>query len=515
MPKTVEPGIQDLFRELGERTRLLSTRPNIHGYKPHPKQKIFHSAPQKDRLYIGGNRAGKTVGGIAEDIWHATGRHPYRATPEPPTRGRIVATDFINGIEKIIIPELGRWLPPSELINGSWEDSYARLTRILTLANGSTIDLMSYEQDLQKFSGTSRHWTHFDEEPPADIFTECKMRLLDVNGAWWMTLTPVEGMEWMYDEIYLNGKTNPEANIAVIEVDITENPYIGRNEIESFMVGLSEDDKNARIHGKFIRRGGLVFPNFDPAVNVIDPVHPSSFVRNRWFSSWDFGLNNPTAVNWHCVFPDGSVVTFDEHYEESQTHEYHARVFKARCDSMGRKPDVNVGDPSMAQRDKQTGLSLQLAYMQLGVPIVPPQTHDVRAGLSKMRAYLDPIGIQPARWRITRNCPNLIAEMRKYRWETWSSKVVSTQNNKQEKPHKKDDHAIDGSRYFFSFMPDLARRPEGNTPREDQMVLDHRTYTIDDRTGMSGTWDQMIGLNRTDWKSADQTEYDEYLGGLW
>src|SRR3954447_21270147 len=90
----------DAFRLLGEKLKVGITRPNLNRYKPHDKQVKFHESSARKKLYIGGNRSGKTTGGIAEDIYWARGIHPYRSIPEPPIRGRYVTVDFINGVEK-------------------------------------------------------------------------------------------------------------------------------------------------------------------------------------------------------------------------------------------------------------------------------------------------------------------------------------------------------------------------------------------------------------------------------
>jgi phage terminase large subunit-like protein len=205
MAKKPAASVEEIVGLVREGLQRTVSRPSIHGYKPHDKQIAFHSSGDKGRLYIGGNRSGKTVGGIVEDIYRMRGIHPYQEIPPAPTRGRIVTVSYTEGIEKIVIPELCRWIPPSDLINGSWEDSYSRSLRTLTLSNGSTAELMSYDQKLEKFAGTSRHWIHFDEEPPKDIFTECRMRLVDTAGCWYMTMTPVNGMTWVYDDVYIPG----------------------------------------------------------------------------------------------------------------------------------------------------------------------------------------------------------------------------------------------------------------------------------------------------------------------
>src|SRR6266540_6414928 len=103
---------------------IKNPKPNNFQYKPHPKQVVFHRSIANGRQYVGGNRSGKTTSGINEDIWWLTGRHPYIKLPEPPILGRVLTVDFKNGWNKIIMPQLKQWIPPSDLINGSWEDSW-------------------------------------------------------------------------------------------------------------------------------------------------------------------------------------------------------------------------------------------------------------------------------------------------------------------------------------------------------------------------------------------------------
>jgi phage terminase large subunit-like protein len=102
----------------------------------------------------------------------------------------------------LFFPQLKQWLPAFGF--GEW--IMGRLLglnhKILTLENGSQVEIRSYEQELEKFAGVPRHFIHFDEEPPYDIFKECKARLADYNGRWWMTMTPVDGMTWTYEEIF-------------------------------------------------------------------------------------------------------------------------------------------------------------------------------------------------------------------------------------------------------------------------------------------------------------------------
>lgn len=94
----------ELLFQASEQMRLSALRPNLNRYKPHAKQIEFASDQHKHRLYVGGNRSGKTVAGVIEDIRYLKGEHPYRKVPEAPVRGRVVGVDFASGIDKILLP---------------------------------------------------------------------------------------------------------------------------------------------------------------------------------------------------------------------------------------------------------------------------------------------------------------------------------------------------------------------------------------------------------------------------
>lgn len=508
MAKKPQIDAADFLTKLSSQVKLQAVRPNVHGYRPHEKQELFHSNPARGRLYIGGNRSGKTTGGTVEDIWWLTGKHPYMQTPEPPVRGRVVGVDFLNGIEKILRPEMARWLPMSELKGGTWSTAYSKETRTLTLENGSTVEYMSYDQDLDKFAGTSRHFVHFDEEPPQDIFTENRARLIDTGGSWWMTMTPVEGMTWIYDDIYMPGKNDPSSNISVIEIDMTENPYLSEAEISGFMSGLSEDERMARIKGRFVSIGGLVHKDFDPERHVVDAMIPP--LDWEWYVSLDHGYNNPTAILWHAVSPDGQVVTFGEHYERERTVDYHASVIHQRNAIYGRPPDYYVSDPAISQRNGVTGTSIQQEYMEYGIAFAPGN-NEVLSGVNRVNSYLKPAANGRPRWLITRNCRALIWEMQRLRWKTYATKKMQHQNNRMDQIHKKDDHACDSARYFFTMLPDLTPNNFGTVGPDGMVIMEARKGA----EPVAGRYDELLlkGLEQAKAKKPDpNTMWDFQYG---
>jgi phage terminase large subunit-like protein len=456
-PAKAVAGIDDAIRMLAQGLKTQATRTNIYGYKPHPKQELFHSAPAHMRGYIGGNRAGKTTAGVIEDLWWLTGTHPYRETPELPVRGRVVGVDFYHGVDQILIPEFKRWVIPSTLKGGSWERAYTKESRVLEFKNGSTVEFMSYEQDGPKFAGTSRHFIHYDEEPPKDIFIECEARLIDTNGSSWMSLTPLEGMTWVYDDIFL--KSSEDGDVYVIEVDMFDNPHIKVEAANRFFDKLDTDEKSARQKGSFVKMGGLIFPDFHSNNSKYVIPHRTPPKTWQFYMSVDHGYNNPTCWLWHAVSPSNAVVTFHEHYAREMTIKEHAKVVKEICESYKMDLDdfyLIVGDPAMSQRNAVEGVNILEEYAKYGIYIMPGN-NNVMTGINMMHTYLrDKEKTATPYWHITENCTMLIKEMSRLRWKSWSGKKAQFANNRQDLIHKKDDHAPDSARYFVICLPDLA-----------------------------------------------------------
>ena len=145
-----------LVQEVEESMLTQARQPNVYAYKPHDKQLEFHKLQQHERLFVAGNRSGKSVASVVEGIWYLTKTHPFRNTPTGQVRGRVVCVDFLNGVDKIILPLYKQWMPKEYLIDGSWDKSYSAQQHTLTLKDGSFVEFMSQDQDLDKFAGTKK-----------------------------------------------------------------------------------------------------------------------------------------------------------------------------------------------------------------------------------------------------------------------------------------------------------------------------------------------------------------------
>jgi phage terminase large subunit-like protein len=449
------------LRRLGEGLQEAAHEPNLYDYVPSEKQLQFHEDQNPDRLYIGGNRSGKSLGSTIEAIWWLTHTHPYRKTPEGPVRGRVVAVDFLNGVDKIILPLYKQWLPKSYLINGSWAESYSRERHVLTLNNGSFVEFMSQDQDLDKFAGSSRHFIHFDEECPQTVFRECLARLVDTNGVWWMSQTPVQGMEWIYDEIYEPAKKG-ERNIGIVEAEIHDNPSLSPEAIQRFLDMLPPEEREIRSKGQYVHLGGAVFPDFTPPTHCLKKGEFVPTPQHRIIRTMDSGYTNPTVWLWIAVDENNNVTVFREHYAAKKTVAEHASIVNQITKDMERDYGVKVwlttGDPAIKQTKEHTGTSILQEYQRHGIYIaVDAIPRDRRIGLERIREYM--------KWNkkskrpylmITDDCPHLIAELPKLRWKKWASPKLAEQNNKLEDIRDKDNHCYDALKYAMTFLSELA-----------------------------------------------------------
>lgn len=477
-----QPSPQELFQHALKELDQSIYQPNIlrYGERDYPEQMRFHRSTAPGRFISGGNRGGKTDAEVVEAIWWATDTHPFQLRPERWGRGplslRFVVVDIAKGVEQIIIPKMKRWIPKSYLVDASWDKSWDKNNLILTFANGSTIDFVTWGMDMMKLGGVPRHMIFFDEEPPQHIFNESMARLLDYKGMWVIAATPTKGMGWTYDLLWEPAEAaiaaGEPSKIDIFTLSAEQNPYIQAeaDDMDFYFMGMDKEEREIREKGSFVARSGLVFPTFSQRQELYVVELGFYDIPKDWeiYASVDHGINNPTAWLWHAVSPNNDIITFAEHYKSDMIVSEHAQVVKKR--EADWKLDTEnlerMGDPAMKQRNGVTGTSIIQEYALNGLYInVDGIPHSVEVGIEKMQAYFrlrtdsywsKLYGGERPKWVVSTNCPNFVREMRKLRWATYASDKQAYEQNKQETVHKKDDHAFDSARYFATTRPDLS-----------------------------------------------------------
>jgi phage terminase large subunit-like protein len=456
--KRLPPGEQDQALALLEAYEQALRDNPLLGYEPHSKQATFHESRLPLKAFLGGNRSGKTTAGILDDLIQCVDRDclPERLAAykhyEPPFYCRIVAPDFTSTMEGVIFQKLREWAPRTQLKGGRFDKAYDKALRKLTFTNGSTIDFLTFEQDLDKFGGAAKHRLHYDEEPPSNIRREGLMRLIDYGGDELFTMTPLHGMSWMYDEIWEPWTKRQLQDGMVVLVDMDDNPHLDETTKKRVLRGLSKEERDARKSGRFVHFAGMIYDEFSRNFHVIPQINnvpPGS----RVYVGIDPGMRHMAAVVWTYLTTEDTLVQFDELALQGHTVKQVADAIKLINQKWGAhtptgaviplQPDWYVIDPSARNIVHQTGRSDQMEFTDHGIVTILGQ-NSVTAGINRVKERL-----QANRLLVTANCQTTIDQFRKYRWATPNR----TEDDPKEKPVKTDDHLLDALRYVVASRP--------------------------------------------------------------
>ena len=417
------------------------------GRKVHKKQIAFHKCKKRNRWVFGGNRSGKTECGAVEVVYLACGNHPYKKNKL--TSGWVVSLS--RQVQRDVAQrKILEYLPASciekiVMVSGgqdSAENGIIDFILVRSQVGGiSKIGFKSCDQGREKFQGTSLDYVWFDEEPPYDIYLECKMRVLDKCGEIFGTMTPLKGLTWVYNTIYLNDKNDNEIWYETMEW--ADNPFLSKKEIESMTKSLPAEEIESRRYGKFMQNGGMVYSEFDENVHVIEPFEvPMEWQDNI---SIDPGLHNPLSAHFYAVDYDGNVYVVAEHYQAQKTVEYHAEKIKEIARSLNWKTDSKgflraIIDSAARQKTLASEKNVVELFYENGILVNPQVDKDMFAGISTVKSYLKTAD-GSTRLFIFKNCVNLIREIKNYWW------------GDGDLPIKKDDHALDELRYYLMTKP--------------------------------------------------------------
>ena len=265
--------IKQIERE--QQRRKASPLARYNKGKVHEKQMAFHRCTKRNRWVFGGNRSGKTECGAVETVWLARGIHPYRQNKPNVSCWVVSLSQQVQrevAQQKIMYYLDKNWIEDVVMIAGSKASPEYGVIDYIIIKNvfggRSKIGFKSCEAGRDKFQGTSLDFVWFDEEPPRDIYDECKMRILDRRGHIFGTMTPLKGLTWVYDEIYLNAHNDKEVWCEFMEW--SDNPYLSADEVQAMSDSMSADMLDSRRYGRFTSASGLVYHEFGD-VNVIEP----------------------------------------------------------------------------------------------------------------------------------------------------------------------------------------------------------------------------------------------------
>jgi len=486
-------------------------------YKPvSPQARQFHLSTAMQRVLTGGNGSGKSESNIVDMLIEMTGEVPMSLMDSyptqklrPPIAARLIIKSFTTTWENSIKPKLqwnkwtgmqdGKkghwgWIPKRFLKNGKWEDSWSEKYRTLTLTNGSTMTVMSHEQDPAEQASASVHRIAIDEGPKHALYRENLFRIRE-GGYVSIAMTPPDeeaaswDASWVFD-IYEKGLEGPQKDpdIDSFTLFTENNPYISQETVQKIAKGLSPTQREVRLHGHFMHLGGRIyqtytdrdqfwcftcnsicvlehglcmgcnnnnFAKFNHLINPIDHYYglPSIFLM-------DPHPRKPVMMSWVGIDPYDDWWQLAELAVDNEPEVVAKKVkeveqglnlnvcYRIIDPNMGRSPAHNAGRRHVTVADE---------FAAVGLRCNDSVSDDFNVGRTRLQQRLkpDPRTRQP-RLHIFNTCKTTNYQFNRFTWDEYSRYSADTKDPKQKPRDKDNDYPI-----LLGYMSNLASTYSG------------------------------------------------------
>lgn len=401
----------------------------LRAYRPYPKQLQFHNAPSSKRkkALLGSNQTGKSKAAAAEVAIHLTGLYPdwwEGRRFESASSWWIASMSFElvrDNLQRLLLGEGGPdmfgtgLIPRHCILDYTMSRSISECVDTVlvqhTSGGVSQLKTKAYEQGRLKWQSWTGDGIWYDEEPPADIWSEGITRLAAKQGLALVTFTPLLGATDVLGLFYPEPKQD---DMLLIHMTLDEAEHYDEKERRALVASWPEHEREAREHGRPMMGEGLIFP-----IAESEFVIPPMPIPDHWLrlGGLDFGYDHPTAA-------------VELAYDDEMDVVYVVREYRAP----GKGPDAQgVKDHVAALRmwgsylrfawphdgnrveDKESDTSLADLYRQNGLRLLythatwPDGSNGVWAGNNQIFERM-----QTGRWKVFATCPGYLEERRQY-----------------------------------------------------------------------------------------------------
>ena len=420
-------------------------------------------------LFLAGNGVGKSSVGAniianicfgAQDLgknsrwkdeWGAPPKTFYNYplfTNYPFKNKRIRIASDPNAVKEKIVPELKKWFPSNrfEIKYETYKEGKSYESKWIT-DTGFTIDIMSYEQAPKEFESVDCDVIWFDEPPPKAIYMASVARLR-TGGLMLMTLTPLFYSAWIKDEIY---DKQIEKEVKIVEAEVWDNcedipgtrGILKRVDIDNMVKQYPEEEKEARIRGKFGHLLGRVHKIFTERIHVIKPF---KITKDDYIvvMAHDTHPRVPDAIVWMAIDRKNTKYLIDELWIEGKDSEIAAKI-KMKEDYW--RLERHLLDPSGFNEDKRTDLKSFASRMGTYGIFYYPGSKDLTNGIritNESLQYQEVLGklIIPPEVFVFESCPRTIKEFNTYVWDEFKG-FSRDEKDPKPRPKDKDDHFME------------------------------------------------------------------------
>ena len=413
-------------------------------------------------VLLGGNRSGKTEAGAqmaaafahggqhpATQIWAHRNGLDVSALPQRP--GLVCASALSsNDSVRVLRPKIAKYLPKKT----KWANQHGHGEAIARLPDGGSVIFKSNDQRARAYQGADWDLLWADEEHDHPVFSEARMRLVDRAGRALLTMTPLRGRTWVWQQFI----DEPEPGSVHYSIISSDNPHIPQEYLSALLAQYGAHERAARERGEFTALEGRVYSEFRHDLHVV-ASHP---IPTEWprFQAWDFGSRNPTAVLWAALDPGADVLhIYREHYRANWTIKQHAERVRGieTCSACKGSPSDGVA-PSCTQCTDHPGRSEPLPQFRVadsaarGERSTLAREHnlstirarkEIRPGINSVAERIAPSADGRPGLLVHDCCRNTIRELEGYIWNKTKSRA-----DDPDMPLKLNDHAMDAIRYL-------------------------------------------------------------------
>lgn len=340
---------------------------------PNPKQaqvlEAWANASYKVFTLTGGNRLGKTTLGVVIGIsiiigkWLWSGEE-IKFPHKHPRKVRYIGQDWEKHIKAVVEPALKKWFPKARKVttkknnfgvDSFWTDD----------ATGSTLELMSNNQESDLHEGWDGDLIIYDEPPKRDIRVANARGLVDRCGRELFCMTLLKEA-WVHREVIkaLNEDGTPDTTVFNAHGEIYDNLGYGLSQegIDQFAKTLKSGEKKSRLKGIPAYMEGLIYEKFNRDIHLKEPFK----VPLDWIV--DIGIDFHPTKPWAVLF----IATDSRNFKWCIDEIHQNGSWKAIGEEIVRRITKNqyrVGriiiDP-LSKGDEQSDLNEESVYEKMG-----------------------------------------------------------------------------------------------------------------------------------------------------
>ena len=311
---------------------------NLMTLEYHPMMTAYTKSEANIRAIFKGNQAGATTVSVNDAVLRCLGVHPVgrRNKLEKPIRfvSKVKPQDRDDEENQQFV-EFKRLFPPDFIKQHVTARSAIMTLRDPLGGKDKKVEFMASTQELDAFMSVQRSALYQDEEIDRVKWDESLIRLLKEGGDATIALTPVKGMDWVFDKIWKRARRIFRSKLICEKYGFKEieeqvgggdveafcwstydNPVMSKESIDLIMSELAdEDDLAMRVYGVFRQVSGRIYKAFDKSVHVIpfDELFDADLFRRYWnYRVIDFHPQKPWYVSYVAITPQNEWIVWNE-----------------------------------------------------------------------------------------------------------------------------------------------------------------------------------------------------------